>query len=134
MFLLLSSVIHSLTHVFLLFHAVPTMPTSFSLMRVSGEPQKLMASWSPPNRTNGIITAYTIYCQQVMNSYAIFETTDDVLNAVLNDLQPFMSYSCYATANTSVGEGPPSNSETVMTDEAGELHVCVFQLKMYLHR
>ena len=47
-------------------------------------------------------------------------TTGDVITDI-SGLTAFTNYECYATANTNVGEGNASNTETVRTDEAGEL-------------
>ena len=38
-------------------------------------------------------------------------------------LQPFTNYECRVTASTSVGEGPPSDTETQRTVESSELCV-----------
>ena len=41
------------------------------------------------------------------------------LAVTLTGLNPYTQYSCYVTANTSVGEGNPSTSVTVQTSESG---------------
>ena len=103
---------------------VPSSPVSFNLMQLDGEPNQLMASWSPPDPTNGIITAYTVYCRVVSDQgfKAVRPTlTGSDSSVTIMGLMPFTSYECYVTANTSVGEGPPSNNDTAMTDEDGGL-------------
>ena len=44
----------------------------------------------------------------------------DVTEANITELLPFTNYKCYVTANTSVGEGLPSNTQTQRTVESGE--------------
>ena len=41
-------------------------------------------------------------------------------NAIVQDLSAFTVYECSVRANTSAGEGGPSNIDTAMTDEDGE--------------
>ena len=38
------------------------MPLNFTLDNVTNEPTQLLATWSTPNPTNGIITGYTVTC------------------------------------------------------------------------
>ena len=38
-------------------------------------------------------------------------------------LKPFTNYGCSLTANTSVGEGPPTDTMTQATVESGEYYV-----------
>ena len=47
-------------------------------------------------------------------------TSDNVTEATVMGLLPFTSYDCSVTANTSVGEGPPSPTLTQRTVESGE--------------
>ena len=113
---------------------VPSSPVSFNLMQLDGEPNQLMASWSPPDPTNGIITAYTVYCRVVSDQgfKAVRPTlTGSDSSVTIMGLMPFTSYECYATANTSVGEGPPSNSDIAMTDEDGGLLISCMNLKFF---
>ena len=46
------------------------------------------------------------------------------LAATLSGLNPYTQYSCYVTANTSVGEGSPSVVFTMITDQSGSLLNC----------
>ena len=57
-------------------------------------------------------------------------TSGNVTEATVMDLQPFTNYDCYVTANTSVGEGPPSDIKTQRTEESGEcvLIICTCML------
>ena len=70
---------------------------------------------------NGNIVAYTMFCRMGSDQeFTIRDTLNSsALSATLMGLIPFTSYECYLTANTSVGEGPPSNNDTAMTDEYG---------------
>ena len=47
-----------------------------------------------------------------------------ILAATLNGLNPYTQYSCYVTANTSVGEGSPSTIVTVQTAKSGNNMLC----------
>ena len=44
------------------------------------------------------------------------------LAVTLTGLNPYTQYSCYVTANTSVGEGSPSTILTVQTAQSGNIH------------
>ena len=113
------------------FFTVPSSPQNFSLSPVAGSPSQLSASWSAPIPKNGIITGYSVYCntsanqsyqEQVIGSNVptirsvVNETT---LAVMLTGLNPYTHYSCYVTANTSVGEGSPSVVLTVQTAQSG---------------
>ena len=102
-------------------HLVPSSPLSFNLTQIDGDPNQLLASWSLPDPTNGIITAYTVFCKLPSDQEVTIRDTlnNSTLSATVMGLVPFTSYECYVTANTSVGEGPPSNDDTAMTDEDG---------------
>ena len=115
------------------FFSVPSSPQNFSLSPVAGSPSQLSASWSVPIPRNGIITGYTVYCNTSANqSYPEqiigpnVPTIRSVVNgttlaATLSGLSPYTQYSCYVTANTSVGEGNPSAIFTILTAQSGNL-------------
>ena len=44
------------------------------------------------------------------------------LAVTIMGLNPYTQYSCYVTANTSVGEGSPSVILTVQTGQPGNIH------------
>eukprot|EP00731_Ephydatia_muelleri_P007365 Em0003g1613a len=114
--------------------SVPSSPLAVSVSTISGSPNQLSASWSSPIPTNGIIIAYTIYCntsasqaypEQVIGPNV--PTARSVVNGTTMDvifstgLNPFTQYDCYVTTNTSVGEGTPSPIITTRTSESGVL-------------
>ena len=116
------------------FYTVPSPPLSVSLAVVPGSPNQLTATWTPPIPKNGIITAYTVYCNtsatQAYPEQGIgpnIPTIRSVVNgttltAIFNTgLNPFTQYNCYVTANTSVGEGLPSQVVNTKTSESGTL-------------
>ena len=122
------------------FYTVPSPPLNVSLAAVPGSPNQLTATWTPPIRVDGIITAYTVYCntsatqaypEQVIgpNIPTIISVVNGTtLTAIFNTgLIPFTQYNCYVTANTSVGEGPPSKVISTKTSESGILS-CVTHL------
>ena len=83
---------------------------------------------------NGIITGYSVYCntsanqsypEQVIGSNV--PTIRSVVNGTtlavtLTGLNPYTQYSCYVTANTSVGQGSPSSIVTVKTVQSGNFY------------
>ena len=50
------------------------------------------------------------------------------LAATLSGLNPYTQYSCYVTANTSVGEGNPSNILTEQTPQSGNIKQRIFHV------
>ena len=62
-----------------------------------------------------------VYCRSVGGEFTVQEThAGGATTASITGLEPFTSYECYVTANTSVGEGSESNMFTQETSEAGE--------------
>ena len=123
------------------------MPVNFNLASVTDEPSQLSASWSKPEPANGVITHYTLSCSLSNVQYYPYQldiepssitivTSGDV---TVMDLQPFTNYSCFVTANTSVGEGVPSSTDSERTVESSEcvphmdvcMYVCTTHLFMY---
>ena len=122
----------------------PSSPLNLSVSTVPGSPNQLSASWSPPIPKNGIITAYTVYCntsasqpypEQVIGPNG--PTVRSVLGGTLlggmsmfrppanmstfnTGLNPYTQYNCYVTANTSFGEGTPSQIMTARTDQSSK--------------
>ena len=61
-------------------------------------------------------SANQTYPEQEINSLTIISVVNGTTLAVtLSKLNPYTQYSCYLTANTSVGEGRPSNVETTQS-------------------
>ena len=119
------------------FSSVSSSPPNFTLFSVPGFPTALSANWSVPIPRNGIITAYTVYCntsatqaypEQVIgpNIPTIRSVVNGTTLAVIfnTGLNPYTQYSCYVTANTSAGEGSPSVIVTARTVEGGNLPIC----------
>ena len=116
-----------------IFLAVPSLPLNISLSSIAGSPSQLSASWSVPIPRNGIITGYSVYCNTSANQTYPEQvigpnepTIRSVVNgttlaATLSGLSPYTQYSCYVTANTSVGEGSPSFVFTTITVQSGNL-------------
>ena len=112
-------------------------------MRVDGAPTVLDVTWEPPFEPNGVILAYTVFCDEIQQSSGLqyddnspispFSQTDDITAEFLTvvpgnqtqtfvvGLTPFTMYECYITANTSVGEGAPSIIRSAQTDETSKL-------------
>ena len=111
----------------------PSSPLNLSVSTVPGSPNKLSASWSPPMPKNGIIIAYTVYCntsasqtypEQVIGPNV--PTVRSVVNGTTlttvftTGLSPYTQYNCYVTANTSVGEGTLSKIITARADQSSK--------------
>ena len=75
--------------------------------------------WDPPatHLSNGLITSYTVTQVSAGTTSTSLTTTDLMLT--VTGLRPFTSYSFTVTASTSVGSGPASPSEPIMTPEDG---------------
>ena len=111
----------------------PSSPQNFTLPFVAASPTQLSASWSVPIPRNGIITGYSVYCNTSANQtypeQVIGQNTPTIRSAVngttlattLTGLNPYTQYSCYVTANTSVGQGSPSAILTTQTAQSGIL-------------
>ena len=100
---------------------------------VPGSHNQLTASWTPPIPTNGIITAYTVYCNtsanQVYPEQVIGPNVPTVRSVVSGmkqeiifrtGISPYTQYECYVTANSSAGEGTPSQIVMIRTSESGK--------------
>ena len=114
-------------------NVVPSAPLNVSLVPVSGSPNKLSIIWTPPVRRNGIITAYSVYCnpsESQENPVHLIGRNVSTIRVVVNettlaiildkDLNPYTQYECYVTATTSAGEGAPSERVTIRASESGE--------------
>ena len=80
----------------------------------------LLLTWSPPSVPNGIITAYTVYIDYNNGtSEAERVTAGSVSSYLLEGLSPFQLVGVQMAANTSVGEGPRSNTTDGRTNPTG---------------
>eukprot|EP00731_Ephydatia_muelleri_P008093 Em0004g431a len=95
--------------------STPSSPRKLSLSTVRYFPNLIIATWTPPIPKNGIITAYSVYCNTSVNSLIIgAKTNATTLVVTINTGSVmFTQYSCYVTANTSIGEGTPSQMITI---------------------
>ena len=66
------------------------------------------------------------YPEQMIGSNVPSVVNGTTLAATLSGLSPYTQYSCYVTANTSVGEGNPSYVLTTRTVEGGMLFVAMW--------
>ena len=112
---------------------VPSAPLSISMASVSTSSNEIAIAWTPPAQTNGIITAYTVYCntsatqafpEQVIgpNMASIRSIVNGTSQlAIFNTgLNPYTQYECFVTATTSAGEGVASPILIVRTRQSGE--------------
>jgi hypothetical protein len=123
-------------HSLLSWAVVPSAPQQLTISTVYGDPTLLSLSWIPPSTPNGEVTNYTVYCEEVPESFGsgsgetedgIFPESNTTLSVTLPgnknetlfpDLIPFTYYSCYLSANTSAGEGNFSIRLIARTDES----------------
>ena len=100
-------------------YTAPTAPRGLSLSTVRYFPNLIIATWTPPNTTNGIITAYSVYCNTSVNGLIIgAKTNATTLVVTINTgSDMFTQCSCYVTANTSIGEGTPSQMISIESRE-----------------
>lgn len=105
---------------------------------------ELISFFKAPTLANGIITAYTVYCNtSATQAYSeqVIGPNEPTIRAravvsqigILSDMKTFWipfeiglnlytQYDCYVTANTSAGEGPPSSIQSAVTSASGNLH------------
>ena len=92
------------------------------LSMVPDFPRTLMASWMEPDPTNGIISNYTIRCNNSISNIVWVPqviTNLSALTATLDGLTPFTMYECTISASTGAGEGASSGPQSATTDEDG---------------
>ena len=126
---------------------MPSEPQSPNTHQIRDSPTELLVSWDYPLEPNGIITSYRVYCYETdayssgggeSDELVVNVTTavvpGNVTEGVVTELTPYTFYDCYVTANTSVGEGNASDSDSARTDESGNcvttdnfmLYICSF--------
>lgn len=114
---------------------MPSEPQSPNTYQISNSPTELLVSWNYPLEPNGIIVSYRVYCydssayssggqsdnltEEIVVNLTTAVVSGNVTEAVVTELTPYTFYDCYVTANTSVGEGNPSDTASARTDESG---------------
>ena len=78
----------------------------------------------PADQQNGIITGYTItYQSQTENDNGIFVAGPDDRQKNLTNLKEYVIYNITVFASTAIGDGPPSNTIFITTDQDSKLFV-----------
>ena len=99
------------------------------LVVVNTSSTMLFVSWQPvvPLQRNGPILSYNVYYQQAPNqprapasspcvsSSCVVTVVAPSTSTPLTMLDKYVEYIVYVTASTMIGEGPASNSETLLT-------------------
>lgn len=109
---------------------------------------ELLVTWEPPAEANGILTSFSVYCNEKSFSsgfgpgsgmemalvpdnnmtdvsfYVVVPGNQS--EAIVAGLTPFTDYECLVTANTSVGESNTSISVSARTDESGKAVLTVY--------
>ena len=116
-------------------YSAPSSPRKLSLSTVRYFPNLIIATWTPPIPKNGIITAYSVYCNTSVNSLIIgAKTNATTLVVTINTGSVmFTQYSCYVTANTSIGEGTPSQMITIESREPHRICYSCRSIFPYCH-
>ena len=111
------------SHQFIAFRIgfLPTVPSAPAWIIVANfSSHALLIEWSPPSFPNGIVTAYTVYIDYNNGTSEVEREMDpSVASYLLEGLSPFQLVGVQVTANTSVGEGPRSNTIDGRTNPAG---------------
>ena len=78
----------------------------------------------PADQQNGIVTGYTIsYQSQTENDNGNVQVNASVRQMELTNLKEYVNYKITVFASTAIGDGPPSNSIVVTTDQDSKLFV-----------
>ena len=114
-------------------------------MVVPTDPNSLYISWAEPAIPNGIVSVYTVYCEESDTSTVSSgdsnpispytdsppsssgslsnETVSASTNGtslILTGLTPYTQYDCYISASTSAGESDFSTVISAVTEESGK--------------
>lgn len=122
--------------------AVPDAPERVKAA-VSGE-SKVIISWQPPRRPNGIVTKYTVYIRILDKGQEVKIIKDTLLAQKLyyeaSDLNSRESYEAWVTASTRIGQGEstpviklmPSNSVPAAILSFGKLIIIAWRADVKL--
>ena len=99
---------------------VPTAPRNFTL-ETSPTPTILLASWVVPLRANGILSNYSIVCND-SKAFSVDAPSGNqtVIQTGLTGLTAFTFYECSVMASTGAGAGQSSETVVAMTAEDGK--------------
>ena len=76
----------------------------------------------PADQQNSNITGYTItYQSQTENDNGNVQVNGSVRQTELTNLKEYVNYNITVFASTAIGDGPPSNSIVVTTDQDSKL-------------
>ena len=108
---------------------VVSMTLSSTAIRVTWDPV-------PPIHQNGIITMYEVLYQPLETFGGAIQTLARNLSGTemsvdLADLQEFFNYSISVRSFTSVGDGPYSEQDIIMTDEDSKLNIMVSWIEVW---
>ena len=101
-------------------HTPPTEPSDppENINLINDDPNSLTFNLQPPVAPNGAITAYTFYVT-FDNGTSITVVDRDLTGTfTLDNLFPYQLLSVAVSANTSAGEGPKSDVDTIRTAQA----------------
>ena len=92
-------------------------PQNFTLF--SNDSRSIILNWDLPipQDVNGIIIDYTINISSSIGTNS-FSVQSNLTTYTLTALRPFIAYTCFIAAHTSVGRGPFSTGVTLTTPEA----------------
>ena len=97
-------------------YLAPSSPQNFGASVINST--TVDVTWDPPSITNGILRYYTVVYGS-SNDMEMMEVNSSDVTVLVSGLDPFTNYTFYVLAVT-VTPSEPSDSVTVLTDEAGE--------------
>ncbi len=84
-------------------------------------PYDVIARWSPPSPTNGMITGYNLYVDFRNGTSTVIMVEPTATEYNLDNLSPYQEVYMSATARTAVGEGPNTTVATARTDQTRKM-------------
>ena len=100
---------------------MPSAPRNFELVAVNGSRDILIATWTPPDPTNGIIFSYRIYCVQ----HLAYHTVPGIDTVAVLYVAPDSELNCSVVAMTGAGLGNYSQSMVARTGQYCEFGIII---------
>ena len=104
-------------HALCTFFIVPGEPLNFAVIDLALLDSSFV--WSPPNKTNGIITNYTLWCTpekpylpnctETIKSYLYIQGQN--FTEISSCLERGLNYVCYLNASNDAGSGPSTSTK-----------------------
>lgn len=104
----------------------PEAPLAIKALIMSSE--AILVSWRPPAQPNGMISHYTVYYKVEGKDLdpQSQKVPADQMRYEANGLEKNKAYEFWVTASTVIGEGQPSKSVVVMTNDVVPARIASF--------